>query len=44
VLGSGGYRVLPARGGEQALEVAARHPGPIDLLITEVMLDGLNGA
>ena len=38
VLGSGGYRVLPARGGEQALEVAARHPGPIDLLITEVIL------
>ena len=44
VLGSGGYRVLPARGGEEALEVAARHPGPIDLLITGVMLGGLNGA
>jgi len=44
VLGSGGYRVLPARGGEEALEVAATHPGPVDLLITGVMLGGLNGA
>jgi CheY-like chemotaxis protein len=44
VLGSGGYRVLPARGGEEALEVAARHAGPVDLLITGVMLGGLNGA
>jgi len=44
VLGGGGYRVLPARGGEEALEVSARHAGPIDLLITGVMLGGLNGA
>ena len=42
--GGGGYRVLPARGGEEALEVAARHEGPVDLLITGVMLGGLNGA
>jgi CheY-like chemotaxis protein len=44
VLESGGYRVLAARGGEEALEVAARHAGPVDLLITGVMLGALNGA
>jgi two-component system cell cycle sensor histidine kinase/response regulator CckA len=44
VLGGAGYRVLAADGAERALEVASRHAGPVDLLITGVMLDGLNGA
>lgn len=38
-----GSPVLSAPSAEEALPVAARHRGPIDLLITGVMLAGLNG-
>jgi CheY-like chemotaxis protein len=38
-----GYTVLEARDGEQALEVSARHPGPIHLLLTDVVMPGMNG-
>jgi two-component system, cell cycle sensor histidine kinase and response regulator CckA len=37
------YEVLEAGSGEEALEVAAAHPGEIDLLLTDVMLPGING-
>ena len=43
VLEGAGYRVLTARSGEDALALAAREAGPIDLLVTEVMLDDVNG-
>jgi CheY-like chemotaxis protein len=43
VLLSCGYGVLEARDGTAALEVAARHPGPIHLLLTDVVMPGLNG-
>ncbi|MBI5069638.1 MAG: response regulator [Deltaproteobacteria bacterium] len=38
-----GYRVLAASDGEGCLEVAGAHPGPIDLLLTDVVLPGMNG-
>ena len=44
VLRGSGYSVLRAASAEEALAVAAGHPGPIDLLVTSVMLARLNGA
>lgn len=38
-----GYRVLEASGGEEALKLAASHDGPIDLLLTDVMMPGMTG-
>ncbi|MDP1889576.1 MAG: response regulator [Gemmatimonadaceae bacterium] len=38
-----GYRVLAARDGEEALTRAAAHAGRIDLLVTDVVMPGLNG-
>ena len=43
-LGGCGYTVLAAPGAEEALGVASLHPGAIDLLIADVMLERLNGA
>jgi two-component system, cell cycle sensor histidine kinase and response regulator CckA len=39
-----GYRVLPARDGEEALQAAADHPGPIDLVVTDMVLPRLDGS
>jgi CheY-like chemotaxis protein len=38
-----GYRVLEASGGDEAIEVARRHPEPIHLLVTDVVMPGMNG-
>ena len=38
-----GYQVLPAADGKAALEAAAAHDGPIHLLLTDVIMPGLNG-
>jgi len=43
VLHKRGFLVLEARSGEEALAVAAAHPGPIDLLVTDVVMPGMNG-
>jgi DNA-binding response OmpR family regulator len=43
VLQKHGYRVLEAVDGVQALEVAARHPGPIHLLLTDLKMPRLDG-
>jgi PAS domain S-box-containing protein len=43
VLERQGYRVLEAPDGERALDIAARHEGPIDLLVTDVVMPRLSG-
>jgi signal transduction histidine kinase/ActR/RegA family two-component response regulator len=43
MLTTGGYSVLVAGSGEEALAVAGRHPGHIDLLLTDVVMPGING-
>src|SRR6202521_4575627 len=42
-LESNGFRVLSAPSGEAALEIAARHSGLFDLLLTDVVMAGMNG-
>jgi CheY-like chemotaxis protein len=43
VLRSLGYTVLSAPHGQAALVTAVRHPGPVDLLVTDVAMPGLSG-
>jgi len=40
---AGGYCMLEASDGTQALKVAAAHPGPIHMLITDVVMPHLSG-
>jgi PAS domain S-box-containing protein len=42
-LEAGGFRVFSAEGGESALEVVARFGGTFDLLLTDVVMPGMNG-
>ncbi len=42
-LSRAGYRVLAARDGDEALTRSAAHDGRIDLLLTDVVMPGLNG-
>ena len=43
VLQEHGYNVLAARGGQDALRVVDMHLKPIDLLVTDVVMPGMNG-
>ena len=43
VLTRTGYRVLEAVRGDEALLQAASHPGPIHLLLTDVVMPGISG-
>ena len=38
-----GYNVLEASAAEQALEIAGRHDAPIDALVTDLVMPGLDG-
>jgi two-component system, cell cycle sensor histidine kinase and response regulator CckA len=42
-LGSRGYRVLAAADGDEALEIAEQESGVIDLLLTDIVMPGING-
>jgi CheY-like chemotaxis protein len=43
ILKAKGYNVLEAGSGEDALERARKHPGRIDLLLTDVVMPGRSG-
>jgi CheY-like chemotaxis protein len=43
ILSTEGYSVLEASSGEDALRIAERHAGPIHLLLTDVVMPGMNG-
>ena len=43
ILTGAGYRVLCAADGPRALELAARHEGTIDLLVSDVVMPGMLG-
>ena len=43
ILGAAGYRVLPAADGAAALDLARNHDGPIDLLLSDVVMPHMLG-
>jgi CheY-like chemotaxis protein len=43
ILEKQGYRVLEAETGDEALRVVYEHQGPIDLILTDVVMPGMNG-
>jgi two-component system cell cycle sensor histidine kinase/response regulator CckA len=43
LLEEAGYQVIEARSGADALEVTASYSGPIHLLLTDVVMPGMNG-
>ncbi len=43
ILSSAGYTVLEAESGDEALAVLARYEGPVHLMLTDVVMPGMNG-
>lgn len=39
-----GYQVLAAEDGSKALRIAKEYPGPVHLLLTDVVMPGIDGA
>jgi two-component system cell cycle sensor histidine kinase/response regulator CckA len=44
ILEQGGYRVLAAEDGPEALRIAKEYPGPIHLLLTDLVMPAMDGA
>jgi len=38
-----GYNIIEANNGEEALELGKKYPGPIHLLLTDIIMPGMNG-
>ena len=43
ILTRAGYHVVAASGGAEALALVAQHTGPLDLLLTDVVMPGISG-
>jgi CheY-like chemotaxis protein len=43
ILAAAGYRVLEAESGQDAIALLAAHDGPVHLLLTDVVMPGMNG-
>lgn len=43
ILEKQGYRVIPAQHGRDAMEIASKEKGQIDLVLTDVVMPGMNG-
>jgi two-component system cell cycle sensor histidine kinase/response regulator CckA len=43
LLEGGGYTVLEAERPDKAIEIAVRHAGPIHLMLTDIIMPGMNG-
>ncbi len=43
ILGHSGYTILPAGDGEEALALAVKHPEPIQLLVTDLVMPRMGG-
>jgi two-component system cell cycle sensor histidine kinase/response regulator CckA len=43
ILASRGYNVLQAADALEAIQVSQNHPGPIHLMITDILMDGMTG-
>lgn len=43
ILGELGYTIIEANSAEQAIEMCKVHPGPVHLIITDVVMPGMNG-
>jgi signal transduction histidine kinase/CheY-like chemotaxis protein len=43
ILASRGYNVLAAADALEAIQISQGHPGPIHLMITDILMDGLSG-